>query len=135
MTESELEKLLAVIRLGDADQLGWWNSHSVDETAEYVLGGLLPTTWLATGVELEDGVAVADRFRVVERSGSRALVEITLHEGRKHIVRRMLAAVGHPVSRLVRTTVGPIRLGSQRPGTTRELTTREIGELYAAVGL
>jgi pseudouridine synthase len=90
---------------------------------------------LATGVELEDGVATADRFRVVERSGSRALVEITLHEGRKHIVRRMLAAVGHPVSRLVRTTVGPIRLGSQRPGTTRELTTSEIGELYAAVGL
>ena len=52
MTDSELEKLLAVIRLGDSDQRGWWNSHSVDETAEYVLGGLLPTTWLATGVEL-----------------------------------------------------------------------------------
>ena len=42
---------------------------------------------------------------------------------------------GHPVSRLVRTDVGPIRLGNQRPGTTRDLTTREIGELYAAVGL
>ncbi|HEX8006812.1 MAG TPA: pseudouridine synthase [Trebonia sp.] len=90
---------------------------------------------LATGVELEDGLAVADRFRVLEQAGSRALVEITLHEGRKHIVRRMLAAVGHPVSRLVRTTVGPIRLGNQRPGTTRDLTTKEIGELYAAVGL
>jgi 23S rRNA pseudouridine2605 synthase len=47
----------------------------------------------------------------------------------------MLAAAGHPVSRLVRTDVGPIRLGNQRPGTTRDLTTREIGELYAAVGL
>ena len=90
---------------------------------------------LATGVELDDGVAVADRFRVIDRSGNRVLVEITLHEGRKHIVRRMLAATGHPVSRLVRTDVGPIRLGNQRPGTTRDLTTREIGELYAAVGL
>jgi pseudouridine synthase len=90
---------------------------------------------LATGIELDDGVAVADRFRVVDRNGSRALVEITLHEGRKHIVRRMLAATGHPVSRLVRTDVGPIRLGMLKPGTTRELTTREIGELYAAVGL
>jgi 23S rRNA pseudouridine2605 synthase len=90
---------------------------------------------LATGVELEDGVAVADRFRVLEQTGSRALVEITLHEGRKHIVRRMLAEAGHPVSRLVRTTVGPIRLGNLRPGTTRDLTTKEIGELYAAVGL
>ncbi|MGO8889065.1 MAG: pseudouridine synthase [Streptosporangiaceae bacterium] len=90
---------------------------------------------LATGVELDDGVASADRFRVVDRSGNRVLVEITLHEGRKHIVRRMLAATGHPVSRLVRTDVGPIRLGNLKPGTSRELTTREIGELYAAVGL
>jgi len=90
---------------------------------------------LAVGVELEDGVAVADRFRVLEQTGSRALVEITLHEGRKHIVRRMLAEVGHPVSRLVRTTVGPIKLGNLRPGATRDLTTREIGDLYAAVGL
>ena len=90
---------------------------------------------LVTGIELADGVASADRFRVVERAGSRALVEITLHEGRKHIVRRMLAGAGHPVSRLVRTQVGPVSLGSLRPGTTRRLTTREIGELYAAVGL
>ena len=90
---------------------------------------------LQTGVELDDGVAAADRFRVVDRSGNRALVEITLHEGRKHIVRRMLAATGHPVTRLVRTDVGPIRLGNLKPGTTRELTTPEIGELYAAVGL
>ena len=90
---------------------------------------------LTTGVELEDGIVSADRFRVVDQAGQRVLVEVTLHEGRKHVVRRMLAAAGHPVSRLVRTDVGPIRLGNQRPGTTRDLTTREIGELYAAVGL
>lgn len=90
---------------------------------------------LITGVELDDGVASADRFRVVERLGTRALVEITLHEGRKHIVKRMLAAAGHPVSRLVRTQVGPVALGSLRPGTTRPLSTKEVGELYAAVGL
>jgi pseudouridine synthase len=90
---------------------------------------------LTTGIELADGVATADRFRVVERAGNRALVEITLHEGRKHIVRRMLAEAGHPVQRLVRTHVGPVALGSLRPGTTRQLSTREIGDLYAAVGL
>ena len=90
---------------------------------------------LLTGIELEDGVASADKFRVVEQAGSRALVEITLHEGRKHIVRRLLAEAGHPVSRLVRTRVGPVTLGHLRPGATRALTTREIGELYAAVGL
>ena len=90
---------------------------------------------LTSGIELDDGVATADRFRVIDRAGQHALVEIILHEGRKHVVRRMLAASGHPVSRLVRTDVGPIRLGDLRPGASRELSTREIGELYAAVGL
>ena len=90
---------------------------------------------LQAGVELEDGLAVADKFRVLEQAGGRAMVEITLHEGRKHIVRRMLAEVGHPVSRLLRTTVGPVKLGPLPPGATRDLTVKEIGELYAAVGL
>jgi 23S rRNA pseudouridine2605 synthase len=90
---------------------------------------------LLTGIELDDGVASADKFRVVEQAGGRALVEITLHEGRKHIVKRMLAAAGHPVSRLVRTQVGPVALGSLRPGTTRKLSAKEVGDLYAAVGL
>jgi pseudouridine synthase len=90
---------------------------------------------LLTGIELEDGVASADKFRVVERAGSRALVEVTLHEGRKHIVRRLLAAAGHPVSRLVRTRVGPVGLGDLRPGTTRPLTLTEVGDLYAVVGM
>jgi 23S rRNA pseudouridine2605 synthase len=90
---------------------------------------------LMSGIELDDGVASADRFRVVERAGARALIEITLHEGRKHIVRRMLAAAGHPVSRLVRTQVGPVALGSLRSGATRRLSSKEVGDLYAAVGL
>ncbi|HET7017931.1 MAG TPA: pseudouridine synthase [Streptosporangiaceae bacterium] len=90
---------------------------------------------LTTGVELTDGTVVADRFRVVDQAGSRVLVELTLHEGRKHVVRRMLAKVGHPVSRLVRTQVGPVNLGSLRPGATRRLTTAEVGDLYAAVGM
>jgi 23S rRNA pseudouridine2605 synthase len=90
---------------------------------------------LISGIELDDGAATADKFRVVEQVAGRALVEITLHEGRKHIVRRMLAAAGHPVSRLVRTQVGPVSLGSLRPGANRRLTTKEVGDLYAAVGL
>jgi 23S rRNA pseudouridine2605 synthase len=90
---------------------------------------------LISGIELEDGVVSADKFRVVERLGNRALVEITLHEGRKHVVKRMLAAAGHPVNRLVRTQVGPISLGSLRPGSTRQLSVKEVGDLYAAVGM
>jgi 23S rRNA pseudouridine2605 synthase len=90
---------------------------------------------LRAGVELDDGVARVDSFRVVGRSGSKATIEVVLHEGRKHIVRRLLAAVAHPVQRLVRTRIGPLRLGELRPGRTRPLNNREIGELFAAVGL
>src|SRR5579875_2112930 len=90
---------------------------------------------LAAGITLDDGLARADAFRIVDRAAAKTLVEITLHEGRKHIVRRMLAEVGHPVTRLVRTQFGPIKLGRLAPGTSRGLTTAEIGELYAAVGL
>lgn len=90
---------------------------------------------MTTGIDLEDGTVAADRFRVVEQAGTRVLVEVTVHEGRKRVVRRMLAEAGHPVVRLVRTQVGPISLGSLRPGATRRLTTAEIGNLYAAVGM
>jgi 23S rRNA pseudouridine2605 synthase len=66
----------------------------------------------------------------VQTHGAEAIVEVVLHEGRKHIVRRLLAQVGHPVSRLVRTQVGPVRLANQRAGTVRDLTRRELAELY-----
>lgn len=85
---------------------------------------------LLAGVELDDGPAVADSFRIVQTQGGKAIVEIVLHEGRKHIVRRMLAEVGHPVGRLVRTAIGPVRLGGQKAGTLRELTREELAGLY-----
>lgn len=89
---------------------------------------------LKEGVELDDGPAQVDEFRVLDTLGRTAQVELTLHEGRKHIVRRLLDAVGHPVSRLVRTSIGPIRLGDLRPGRTRRLTNAEVAALFKAVG-
>lgn len=90
---------------------------------------------LRAGVTLDDGPVAVDDFTVVDASHGRALVEVRLHEGRKHIVRRLLAEVGHPASRLVRTQIGPVRLGHQRPGTVRKLSRGEVGELYRLVGL
>jgi len=90
---------------------------------------------LREGVELEDGPAAVDSFRIVDSQPGKALVELVLHEGRKHIVRRMLAEVGHPVISLVRTQVGPIRLGDTRPGRWRALSSAEVGALYAAAGM
>jgi 23S rRNA pseudouridine2605 synthase len=88
---------------------------------------------LRAGVELEDGAVRVDRFRIVQSQDDRAIVEVVLHEGRNHIVRRLLAAVGHPVERLVRTAVGPVRLGGQRAGSIRDLTRAELAELHRLV--
>jgi 23S rRNA pseudouridine2605 synthase len=90
---------------------------------------------LRAGLELEDGFVRVDSFRLVDTTGGRALVEVVLHEGRKHVVRRLLAEVGHPVSRLVRVKFGTVALGDLKPGKTRKLSRVELGELYADVGL
>lgn len=90
---------------------------------------------LRAGVELGDGPVAVDSFRLLDSTAGRALVEVVLHEGRTHVVRRLLAAVGHPVVSLVRTQVGPIPLGDLRPGRTRRLTRQEVGKLHAVAGL
>ena len=90
---------------------------------------------LRDGIELDDGPAKVDGFRVVDTNSGKALVEVVLHEGRNHIVRRMLAEVGHPVRKLVRTQIADVRLGSQRSGVLRGLNRAEVGSLFAAVGL
>lgn len=91
---------------------------------------------LRAGVELDDGRVAVDSFRVVDTSASgRTLVEVVLHEGRKHVVRRLLAAVGHPVLRLVRTRVGPVALGDLPPGRVRPLTRQELSSLLTDAAL
>jgi 23S rRNA pseudouridine2605 synthase len=90
---------------------------------------------LKAGVDLEDGVARVDAFRLVSSSGNRVMLEMVLHEGRKHIVRRLLEEVGHPVQRLVRVAIGPVQLGDQRAGKLRPLTAQELAALFAAVDL
>jgi 23S rRNA pseudouridine2605 synthase len=90
---------------------------------------------LKAGVELEDGIATVDEFRLVSSSGNRVMLELVLHDGRKRVVRRLLDEVGHPVQRLVRTSVGPVHLGDQRAGKIRNLTAPELSALFAAVGL
>jgi 23S rRNA pseudouridine2605 synthase len=90
---------------------------------------------LKAGIELADGPVTADAFRLVDATPGRALVEVVVHEGRKHIVRRLLEAVGHPVRRLVRTEIAGVQLGNQRPGAIRRLNRGEVGMLYKAVGL
>ncbi len=102
-----------------------------------VLGAVRPKlgAQLAAGVELDDGPLTVDEFRVLQTLGDRSVVELVIHEGRNRIVRRLLDAVGHPVLRLSRTAIGPIRLGGLGSGQVRELTRGELGTLLDALGL
>lgn len=90
---------------------------------------------LREGVELDDGPARADQARLVAHDGRVAVVEVTLHEGRNRIVRRMFSSQGFELTALVRTQIGPVLLGDLAPGTTRPVTGRELGTLMAEVGL
>ena len=85
---------------------------------------------LREGVELEDGTTSPARVTAVDDS----LLRITIHEGRNRQVRRMGEAVGHPVTRLVRTRIGPIVDRRLKPGEWRELTRDEVRSLEVAVG-
>jgi 23S rRNA pseudouridine2605 synthase len=88
---------------------------------------------LKAGIELDDGPAAVDRFKVRDRSNGRSLVELDVHIGRNRIVRRMLDHVGHPVLELTRTAFGPLRLGGLSVGVVRELTNSELGALFDTV--
>jgi pseudouridine synthase len=90
---------------------------------------------LRGGVGLDDGPARAVSASIVGRAGVRGAVRVTVTEGRKREVRRMLDAVGLPVRRLVRVRVGPVRLGRLAAGTARELSADEVRALYRVAGL
>ena len=86
---------------------------------------------LAQGVELEDGATRPCRVRVVghDRARGATRLVLTLREGRKRQIRRALRALGHPVRRLVRVRMGPLRLGDLPSGRARPLGARERNEL------
>jgi 23S rRNA pseudouridine2605 synthase len=90
---------------------------------------------LRKGVDLDDGPARVDDFVLIDTTPRRALVEVGLHEGRNRIVRRIFEAAGHPVHRLVRVSIGPIKLGELKPGRVRHLNVGERRSLYQAVDL
>jgi 23S rRNA pseudouridine2605 synthase len=85
---------------------------------------------LRTGIDLDDGPTAPAKVRVLGARGDATALEVTIHEGRNRQVRRMCDAIGHPVTRLVRTRVGPVRDERLRPGEWRDLTVAETRALY-----
>ncbi|MBT5318941.1 MAG: rRNA pseudouridine synthase [Chloroflexi bacterium] len=89
--------------------------------------GLRALDLLRTGVQLEDGISAPAKVQIVYRD-NRA-VELTIHEGRNRMIRRMLAAVGSPVTGLIRTRIGSLNLGDLKTGAWRELSPDEVSGL------
>lgn len=135
--DADTEGLLLLTNDGELANRLTHPSHSVDKTYIATVKEISSqeVQALVSGVELDDGPAAANKARVISRAKHAAMVEIVIHEGRNRIVRRMFEAVGAPVTALVRTRIGPIHLGQQKPGTIRNLSGPEMRSLYTAAGL
>lgn len=90
---------------------------------------------LLAGVVLDDGPVEVHTVRVIESFKTKSIIEVSIHDGRKHVVRRLLAEVGHPVTKLMRTQIGPVKLAKLKTGEMRNLTADELGTLLDSAKL
>ena len=136
--DAETEGLILLTNDGELAHRLMHPSYEIPKTYLATVNGTVPRGLgkkLRAGINLDDGPVAVDDFAVVDAIPGKTLIRVTLHEGRKRIVRRMLAEAGFPVQELVRTDIGALTLGDQRPGSFRALRRNEIGDLYKAVGL
>jgi 23S rRNA pseudouridine2605 synthase len=136
--DADTEGLILLTNDGELAHRLMHPSYEIPKTYLATVDGTVPRGLgkkLRAGINLDDGPVAVDDFAVVDAIPGKTLIRVTLHEGRKRIVRRMLAEVGFPVQELVRTDIGALTLGEQRPGSIRALRRNEIGDLYKAVGL
>lgn len=134
--DTDTSGLLILTNDGDLAHKLAHPSFEISKTYVALVDGNVPDSlaaMLRAGIELDDGAAAVDRFRVLDRSRGRSIVELDLHMGRNRIVRRLLAAAGHPVVELTRTALGPIHLGGLAAGAMRDLNRDELGALFDSV--
>jgi 23S rRNA pseudouridine2605 synthase len=136
--DTDTEGLIVLTNDGDFAQRLAHPSYEVEKTYVAEVAGAVDKNTVKTllaGVTLEDGPVEVRRARVISTTADRAILELVIHEGRNRIVRRLLAEVGHPVQRLTRTAIGPVKVGNLRHGTLRELSLDEVGSLLDSAGL
>jgi 23S rRNA pseudouridine2605 synthase len=132
------EGLLLITNDGELAHAVTHPAKKIPKTYMVKVKGVLDDTgigMLRKGVRLEDGMTAPAEVRPVKRLKQNSWIEITIHEGRKRQIRRMLKAVGHPVIRLMRTKIDGVKLGSLKPGELRHLSNEEIKKLKYAAGI
>ena len=136
--DADTEGLLLLTNDGELSQRLSHPSHGIVKTYFARVEGRVPKdviTQIKNGIEVDGTpVAVTDCL-LLDTNNKTSVIEISIHEGRNRILRRLFEQVGHPVIDLVRTQVGPVKLGQLRSGHLRELTNKELGKIYSAVGL
>jgi len=135
--DADSEGLLFLFDDGDLAHALTHPSFHAPKFYQVLASGNVGPTAVATlrkGVALEDGMTAPAHVKVLQRLAEATVLEVTLHEGRKRQVRRMLEAVGHPVRRLMRVAIAGVELGDLPPGKWRELKPAEVERLRRAVG-
>lgn len=130
------EGLMLLTNHGDLAQALLHPRYHVPKTYLIKVKGVLTDDEIAElqrGVKLEDGMTSPATVKKIRKAEANSWVEITIHEGRKHQVKRMLEAVGHTVIKLTRVKMGPLTLGGLESGEFRFLTDREANALREAV--
>jgi 23S rRNA pseudouridine2605 synthase len=136
--DTDTAGLIILTNDGDFAQRLAHPSYEVDKTyVAEVTGEVTKATLnrLHAGITLDDGPVTVSRTRIVQHGTGKTIVELVIHEGRNKIVRRLLEHVGHPVTRLTRTRIGPVKLAQLKSGELRDLTLDELGILLDTADL
>jgi 23S rRNA pseudouridine2605 synthase len=132
--DKDSEGLILLTNDGDLTFRATHPSFGLEKTYIIEFDGTLPQgvdKILLKGVELEDGMGRVLSFRQI----SPRWIEVSIHEGRYHIIRRLMEAVGVDVLRLIRTKFGPISLGDTPEGRWRDLNATELLNLQKALNI
>ena len=136
--DTDTEGLILLTNDGDFAQRVAHPSYELAKTYVAEVAGVVDKATvrrLLAGVRLEDGPVEVSAAKVLSSTRERSIVELTIHEGRNRIVRRLLDEVGHPVTRLTRTRIGPVPVRGLPSGELRDLTRDELGTLLDAAKL
>jgi 23S rRNA pseudouridine2605 synthase len=136
--DTDTEGLLLLTNDGDFAQRVAHPSYELEKTYVAEVAGVpdrAAMKRLRDGVQLDDGPVEVHSAKVLSKAKDRAIVELVIHEGRNRIVRRLFDEIGHPVRKLTRTAIGPVRLHGIKSGAARDLTRDELGALLDAAGL
>ncbi|HDD43369.1 MAG TPA: rRNA pseudouridine synthase [Candidatus Desulfofervidus auxilii] len=128
----DAEGLLLLTNDGDFANLLIHPRYKIPKTYLVKVKGI-PKYWelkkIKEGIDLEEGKTLPAKVKLISILKHNAWIELTIHEGRYRQIKRMCAAIGHPVLRLKRIQIGSLKLGNLKPGEYRFLTEKEIKKL------